>query len=97
MPANQKSLIIPTVHLNGTSQNDLLQQLIDATSTLRTAREAMQKAAPNGRDYYVQNDNALRTAIQQHTDRLTKIDEVIADYETIMEGIADQADPRLRR
>lgn len=94
MPANQKSLAIPTVHLNGTSQAGLLQQLMDAVSALRAAREAMQKAGPNGRDYYVQGDSSLRTAIQQHTDRLFKIDEVIADYETIMEGIADQADPR---
>lgn len=89
-PTTTNDLAIPTVHMNGTSKDDLLQQLMDAASALRSARELMQKAAPNGRDYYVQNDTALRTAIQQHTDRLMKLDALVAEYEEIMEKVADQ-------
>lgn len=43
---------IPTVHMNGTSPEDLLEQLVRAHQAVAGALEALDAASPNGRDYY---------------------------------------------
>jgi hypothetical protein len=45
-------LILPIVHLNGTSKDELIAQRRDAGATLRHALEALSEMAPNARDYY---------------------------------------------
>ncbi len=83
-------MTIPTIHLNGTSKDDLLEQWMGYASALRAAREALTKAQPNGRDYYVQSSDALREALNEHSDRARKIDSLIEEAEAMMEKIADQ-------
>ena len=46
----------PTVHLNGTSKDTLLNAYTAANSALLNALEALEACAPNGRDYYVSGD-----------------------------------------
>ncbi len=79
---------IPTVHLNGTSGQDLLDQYADAISAVQNAMAKI--PAPNGRDYYVQSEFALvraRLKAQGMVDYLRLVEE---ELEQIAEGISDQ-------
>jgi phage shock protein A len=76
-------LMKPTVHLNGTSKERLLEDLCDAIDALHKAGTALAKAAPNARDYYVQSNTAYATAAKQHDTRMQKLREVIDELETI--------------
>lgn len=62
-------MTFPTVHLNGTSGDDLFRQVCEAGSALRRALAAMSEAAPNARDYYPQGDLAFRAAVREHDER----------------------------
>ena len=44
-------LTLPQVNLNGTSREALVEQQCDVMRALDKLYEAMQEAAPNGRDY----------------------------------------------
>jgi len=81
--ASPISLTVPTVHLNGTSREELLRQLQDAWQAVFQARDALAKASPNARDYYPQGEHAYPDrrarallAVEQEISRLA---EAIAD------------------
>lgn len=76
-------MIIPTIHLNGTSRDTLLEQVTDAYSAVKAAIAAVQQAAPNGRDYYPQGNDAIGTAMREHADRIRKLTEVANELEEI--------------
>lgn len=59
----------PTIHINGTSRNDLFQMYLAAASALRRAITAVEATAPNGRDYYPQGEDAIRRATDEHRAR----------------------------
>ena len=82
-------MIYPTVHLGGTAKGDLLGALTDAMATLQDAIVAVQRAAPNGRDYYPQGAAAINTAQAEHGDRLNLLEQVRADLEAIAIHISD--------
>lgn len=69
-------MTLPTIHLNGTSKESLIEALCVASSALDDAYEAIKKTAPNGRDYYPQGPAALATAEKEHSDRLRAVDAV---------------------
>ncbi len=81
---------IPTIHLNGTSRESLLEQQTDAYTQLQNAITAMKVATPNGRDYYPQGEKAHRKAMQEHDDRLSRLFGVLEELEEIVLGIEDQ-------
>lgn len=87
------TLAIPTVHLNGTSKEALLDQVYEAVEALHAAGRKLAAAAPNARDYYVQPNEAqpFTRAQTEHYARMTKLKEVIAELEQIGEGIVDQS------
>ena len=87
-------MITPTVHLNGTSGDDLLSQTTDAMLALSDAIKALQKAGPHGRDYYLHGNSAFPRALQEHEDRLTKLAEVQTDLVAISEAIHAQMTER---
>ena len=66
------ALILPSVHLNGTSREMLLDGYTDAYRKLIEFREAFNSIEHNARDYYVQGPDAysqarnLRDAQFQH-------------------------------
>ena len=82
------TLSVPTVHLNGTSREELLTQLTTAADAVRDAISAVQKACPNGRDYYPQGKDAVREALRQHDNRLRCMADVLCDLSEIAEAIA---------
>lgn len=82
---------IPTVHLNGTSKDALVEQLRHAVEAVNRAIDAVSSAAPHGRDYYVQADkDAFTIAARQHAARVVKLSEVAKELETIAIGVLDQ-------
>ncbi len=82
----------PTVHLNGTSKQALLDQQIDAINALRVAASAMRAASPHQRDYYVKKDQAVAwaRAREEHVLRLRAIDALINELTEIAKEVADQ-------
>ena len=80
-------IITPTVHLNGTSRQDLLDGYCEAIHALHQAGVKLAAAYPNGRDYYVQGGDAINKAMDQHEARMTKLREVINELEHIAEAI----------
>ena len=58
-------LTLPSVHLNGTSRAMLTEGYQAAYVKLQETLRAFQAIEFNARDYYVQGDDAYRTAVQQ--------------------------------
>jgi len=59
-------MIIPTIHLNGTSKEELARQLEDAHSAITFAQTKLRQAAPNAPDYYPQGPDAIYQATDDH-------------------------------
>lgn len=88
---NRSGIKKPTVHRNGTSGEDLFDYNLNAVHVLRDAEEALAKAAPNGRDYYVQEDpRAFAIASEEHQKRQKALKFVREQLEEIAEDIQDQ-------
>jgi len=81
--------ITPTIHLNGTSKTELLDQQLKALEALRKAGAALMRAAPNGRDYYPQGPQAYTEAATDHTARLKRIEVTIKELTDIASAISD--------
>jgi len=64
------TLAVPTIHLNGTSRESLMDRLRDAMDAIIEAEKALMQACPNGRDYYPQGPDAIQEALRQHANRL---------------------------
>ena len=86
----RKSVIAPTVHLNGTSQDELLKQLADAVNAIRSAETALAEATPHGRDYYIQPGQAWDAAILDHNRRQHALDDVREELELIWQNVYGQ-------
>ncbi len=69
-------MILPTIHLNGTSKESLIESLCEASQAIELAYKALKQTAPHGRDYYPQGPEAIREAIKEHNNRLRLLDEV---------------------
>lgn len=76
------TLSIPTIHLNGTAQAELIEQLSVAAAAVMEAIRAVQGACPNGRDYYTQGQTALASALDGHSRRLKALEGI---HEELME------------
>jgi hypothetical protein len=80
-------LVLPTIHLNGTSKEVLFEDLSNALYAVTLAMEAVQATAPHGRDYYTQSGNALQQALAQHASRLHSLQTVYDELEAIAEHV----------
>src|ERR1035437_1215708 len=74
---------LPTIHMNGTGKQALIDQLTAASDALETAFQAMKQAAPNGRDYYPQGAVAMERAEAEHRDRMTRLDMIKAEVDAM--------------
>jgi hypothetical protein len=86
-------MVIPLVHLGGTSQQQLLDEVCAAEGALRLAIEALKKAQPNGRDFPKFSESApgIAQAIEEHCWRLTRLEQVAQELFDLADGIANQA------
>ena len=86
--------MIPTVHMNGTAGEALLDQYTAAAEAVRKAIDALCNAGPNARDYYVQGSDAALAAQREHEARLASLKRVRDELAAIAEGVQDQIDAK---
>lgn len=79
----------PSIHLNGTSRGELVGNYRAAHEALQAAIEALQKTAPHGRDYYIQDGDAIQEAMREYRERFVMLDKVLQELEEICIGIMD--------
>ena len=70
-------MMTPTIHMNGTSRNSLLDEIKDAKHALSVAIEKLCAMRPNARDYYPQGPEAFEKAQQEHQSRLNAVGAVV--------------------
>jgi hypothetical protein len=78
---------VPTVHSNGTCALDLLQGLNASLDALRVAQRRMTEAAPNGRDYYLQGNQAMERAMGEHERRWTDLNRIMTELEEMRDHV----------
>lgn len=83
-------MIVPTVHMNGTSKDELLRQIEIAHAAINHAIEGLAGAAPNARDYYVQGPGAFPQARAEHEARMHKLSDVMSELLALNEAIYEQ-------
>ena len=86
----KKPLTIPRVHLNGTSQTELLDLRFAVVDALNEAGDAFAKASPNGRDYYPDGPEAFESANKQHERRIDTLKSLIKEMYDEVDAIQDQ-------
>jgi hypothetical protein len=57
-----------------------VRQVENASNAIRNAIEVVCEAAPNARDYYLQDDNAFAQADREHVARLKVLEMLLDDY-----------------
>lgn len=82
--------ITSTIHLNGTSKEDLDCQIFRVRQALDCAIMAIEKAGPNARDYYPQEKGAFLIAQNEHRGRIERLVGVAKELEAIHEAIVNQ-------
>lgn len=87
-------MMIPTVHLNGTTGEVLLDQYTAAAQAVQKAISALCDGGPNARDYYVQGPDAGFAAQREHEARVKTLKTVRDELTAIAEGLQDQLDER---
>jgi len=84
------AIVFPTIHLNGTSIDRLIEDIETAIRALGAAIEAVCDAGPNARDYYPQGPTAWPAADDAHRARITKLREIREELHAIHMNICDQ-------
>jgi len=77
----------PTVHINGTSEDQLLEGYCDAMNALLDAIKKLEACSPNARDYYV-NDGDINAACTEHANRVADLIAVRRDINKLAEHVA---------
>lgn len=78
-------MISPTININGTSADDLIEPRMDAYDALQAAIKALQQVTPNGRDYPGDIDRCTIDR-NDHYGRLSQINLIMA--EIVAEAVA---------
>lgn len=84
------TLSVPTVHLNGTSRDALMAEMMAAIEAVRNAETALNAMTWHARDFYVQPDGAWEVAREQQRQRALALDTVRVELEVICEAVFDQ-------
>lgn len=87
----ERAMMLPTIHLNGTSAEELFNQVLTAGHAVRDAVSALVKATPSARDYYVQGNGAFAVAIEEHGIRVEKLQSVYRELEALAIHIQDNS------
>lgn len=81
-------IILPFVHINGDSQERLIEYREDVCGLLRKVQDAMAAMSPNARNYYFE-DGLIDKAVEQHRQRNIAVHTLLNDLEYEMGGILD--------
>lgn len=85
-----EDLIVPRVHLNGTSKKELVDQTVKACAAAEKLLSALANMAPHGRDYYVIGGGVFPEAQKQHESRRDRVHSVLAELQVLMVEIDKQ-------
>jgi len=80
-------MILPTIHLNGSSKSSLIDDITNAAWKLRQARTSLENMYPNERDYYPQGSAVYQQAREEHDARIRKVTEVMKELEELATAI----------
>ena len=80
-------LLMPTVHINGTSREALAEGYIEQIDAIREALRVLAENAPNPRDYYPQGREAFKNANDQQQSRLASLTAIYDELHRIAENI----------
>lgn len=86
---------VPTIHLNGTSAKELVEQLINVANPLRDAIKAHAVALPNGRDYYPQGNDAIGKATTEWCHRHDNLVTALRELEDLASAIQEVNDGKV--
>lgn len=86
-------VIAPTVHLNGTSAEALVEGYLSACGKVRDALEALDECSPNARDY---SPSTFAAAVAQHVEHIRALTAVRDALYQLAENVQDQADARAK-
>jgi hypothetical protein len=89
----EAGIAVPTVHLGGTSGNELMSKYFDAFSAVCDAIAKVQDAAPHGRDYPNGSESAMK-ATNEHVRRLKALEAVKAELQVIHDTVAVDIEER---
>lgn len=78
-----ESLAIPAIHNNGTSKEELVNNLKEAYLSLKESLNKLHNTGPHPRDYYVKQYDDYNAAKVQYRNRCNKINEVMNELEQI--------------
>jgi len=81
-------MMLPTIHMNGTSARALRWGYCNAISAIHDALEALACTAPNSRDYYPQGHDACITADREHDARTCALIKVLNELQVLAEHVA---------
>lgn len=79
----------PTIHLNGTSADALLDGWIAAQEALRGAIADLERLPVNARDYYPQGPTAYTEAANRLQEMTAQLRTMQAEIAAVVEQIAD--------
>lgn len=79
----------PTVHLNGTGRDALVEAFTDARNAVIAAIGALSACAPNARDYYPQGAAAYPEARREHEARLRALSKLNEELAALAEAASD--------
>lgn len=88
---------LPTIHMNGTSAEELRDGYAAACDALNTALEALQAARPNRRDYHTRAPEVWAAASKEHERRMHRLADTKHELITLHEHCAAAADARAAR
>jgi len=89
MNTTEKKLQAPLVHMNGTGEDTLLEDISNAYAAISDAMDALRKAAPDGRDYYPLETGSLKRAEDEHLARSLTLLNVKNELEALALAIQD--------
>lgn len=85
----EKKLIVPIIHLNGSSQESLEIQYHNAARSVMDAINELSNSGPNQRDYYPQGEEAWRCAKEEHESRVNRLRSVYDELLYLFNTVSD--------
>lgn len=82
-------MTLPTIHLNGTGRQTLLDGYENARTAVRDALDVLRAVEFNPRDYYVQGDTAWTAARDERETMQRELHRIQTELETILIHVAD--------
>ena len=79
----------PTIHLNGSSADALLDGWIEAQEALRGAGKTLERLPVNARDYYPQGPAAYGEVVARLQEMTAQLRAMRAEIAAVVEQIAD--------